>query len=215
MRYYFSNIIGDKNEPGYNYFFSIVYLKLISLFLIMFLFSCKSHSVIPADTKEFSVFISDTCLKMTNGQWFYKNNQLFNGELKENWPNGNLKNIQQIRNGKQQGLSETFYANGSKESVRWYLNGEKDSVHTGWWENGNKKFEYHFKHAVYDGLFSEWYQNGSMLQQLMYTNGKEMWGKGWRENGKLYMNYTMKDGRRYGLYNSNLCYGLKDENVIK
>jgi hypothetical protein len=54
-----------------------------------------------------------------------------------------------------------------------------------------------------------------MMQQLVYDHGKEISGKGWRENGELYMNYQIKNGRRYGLANANLCYSLSNENVVK
>lgn len=45
------------------------------------------------------------------------------------------------------------------------------------------------------------------------NNVKEISGKGWRENGKLYISFVMKDGRRYGLFNANLFYSLVKENI--
>ncbi len=183
--------------------------------LILFSFSCKEKTdKTNTGRQTFSLLASDTALHLINGTFFYRNQHPFSGEIKELWPNDHLKSIQRITNGKQQGLTETFYPGGQRESIRWYTNGEKDSVHTGWWENGNKKYEYHFKIGVYDGLFTEWYQSGKMIQEVMYKDGKELYGKGWRESGKLYMNFVMKDGRRYGMNNSNLCYGLKQQ-VIK
>ncbi len=118
-----------------------------------------------------------------------------------------------MEDGRQQGIAKTFFENGTTESIRWYIKGEKDSVHRGWWPNGKLRFEYHFNHGVYDGMFREWYFSGNMIQQLMYENGREVYGKGWRGNGKLYMNFLVKNGRRFGLNNSNLCYSLKNEKV--
>ena len=37
--------------------------------------------------------------------------------------------------------------------------------------------------------------------------------KGWRENGKVFINYEAKDGVRYGLQKSNLCYTLIDQKI--
>lgn len=34
--------------------------------------------------------------------------------------------------------------------------------------------------------------------------------KAWRENGKPYINYEVKDGVRYGLQKAALCYTLKN-----
>ena len=53
-------------------------------------------------------------------------------------------------------------------------------------------------------------KSGQMLKHIHYTNGIDNCGKGWRESGKAYMNYVMKNGRRYGIVNSNLCYTVKN-----
>jgi hypothetical protein len=37
--------------------------------------------------------------------------------------------------------------------------------------------------------------------------------KAWRENGKPFINYEVKDGVRYGLQKSALCYTLKNEKI--
>ncbi|MEO8770872.1 MAG: hypothetical protein ABI402_12320 [Ferruginibacter sp.] len=191
--------------------------NLIFIFLpvlLLAVFSCTENKNVKDNPgKTYSVFITDTSLHLINGILFYKDQQRFSGALKEAWPNGKLKSIEHFLDGKHEELSETFYEDGKKESTRWYSNGEKDSVHTGWWWNGNKKYEYHFKNADYNGMFTEWYESGKMIQQVMYEKGEELYGKGWRENGKLYMNFVMKDGRRYGMNNSNLCYGLKKQDV--
>ena len=34
---------------------------------------------------------------------------------------------------------------------------------------------------------------------------------GWRENGRTYINFVVRNGRKYGLMNARLCYSLKDE----
>lgn len=49
------------------------------------------------------------------------------------------------------------------------------------------------------------------LKYIVYQNGIAQTGKGWRENGKLYMSFVVRDGRLYGLINPNLCYSLKNE----
>ncbi len=181
------------------------------LFIAFMLLSCQDNGTRTV-AEPLSILSPDSSLHLINGVLFY-GETLFNGQLREIWPNGKLKAIRHMANGKEQGLSETYYSNGERESSRWYVNGEKDGLHTGWWENGQKKYEYHFKNGNYDSTFTEWYQSGNLIQRVMYANGKELYGKGWRENGKLYMNFIMKDGRRYGMNNSNLCYGLKDEQV--
>jgi len=97
------------------------------------------------------------------------------------------------------------------ESKRYYHSGEKDSLHLGWWPDGNQRFEIHFSNGAYDGVYKEWYIDGKPSKEIIYKNGNDISGKAWRNNGKLYMNFFTREGRRYGLLNSQMCYSLKNE----
>ena len=68
-----------------------------------------------------------------------------------------------------------------------------------------------FSAGLYSGMYREWYSSGRLYKEIHYTNGADDYGQGWRENGKLFMNYVMRNGRRYGIVNSNLCYTVKNE----
>jgi hypothetical protein len=165
-----------------------------------------SHPVIPSVT----VHLPDTAFTIQNGVGMY-HLKPFSGTLMEHYDSAHIKSSIQYFNGKQEGTELSYFHNGQKEALRFYTGGEKDSLHTGWWPNGNKRFEYHFINGAYDGNFTEWYEGGKLGKEIIYKNGEELSGKGWRENGKLYMCYVMKDGRRYGLVNAQLCYTLKNE----
>ena len=92
-----------------------------------------------------------------------------------------------------------------------YVNGLKGCVHEGWWENGARKFEYHFDQGNYDGDVKEWYPDGKPSLLLHYKHGVEIGlQRAWRENGTLYANYEVKDGRQFGIVNARLCYSVKD-----
>ena len=132
------------------------------------------------------------------------------GTITESFASGNIHHVSNYFQGKEEGWQYTYYDNGKPFDKRYYHTGEKDSVHTGWWENGNVRFEYHFKDGNYNGDFKEWYETGELGKHIHYVNGVDDWGKAWRQNGKLYMNFIVKDGRRYGLNNSNLCYTIKN-----
>ncbi len=153
---------------------------------------------------------ADTSLQLVNGVWFWHQN-FFSGTMETYFPSGTMKATQTFYEGKEEGMLTTYYENGQKDSQRFYHKGEKDSINRGWWANGSPRFEYHFKDGVYDGDFKEWYSSGKPLKYIIYKNGKEQTGKGWRENGKVYMSFVMRDGRLYGLINPNLCYSLKNE----
>lgn len=154
--------------------------------------------------------VTDTSLHLQNGVW-YCSGKLFSGTIETYYGKGVLKCRQTFYNGKEEGLQATWYENGQKDAERFYHNGEKDGIHRGWYNNGNLRFEYHFTNGLYEGDFKEWYASGKPLKQIVYQGGHETSGKGWRENGKPYMSFVVRDGRMYGLVNPNLCYSLKNE----
>ncbi len=169
-----------------------------------------------ADTKSLafavtdSVRLPDTAFQIKNG-YALLHQKMFNGTTVEYYSSGNLKLSVAYIGGLEEGYTHAFYENGQPEYERNYKQGEKDGIHKGWWQNGNKRFEYHFAKGVYNGDFTEWYEDGKIAKIIQYNNGKETAGKGWRNNGKPYMNFIVKDGRRYGLVNAQLCYSIKNE----
>jgi hypothetical protein len=154
--------------------------------------------------------ITDTSLQLKNGKRYFKG-KAFSGTMEAYYPGGQLKLRQSFFDGLEEGFCETYYQSGRQDARRYYHLGEKDSIHKGWWENGHLRFEYHFKKGQYAGDFKEWYEGGQMLKHIIYVNGAEIAGKGWRANGKPYMSFVRKNGRVYGLVNPNLCYSLKNE----
>jgi antitoxin component YwqK of YwqJK toxin-antitoxin module len=189
----------------------------IILVLCSFLVACNSKQenkpsvvntiVIPTDT----IIVPVSNASMKNGVLFFKDKP-FSGVVLHYFDSTKQpQSVQSFFNGKEEGWLFTYYPNGNKESKRYFHLGEKDSVHTGWWDNGNNRFEYHFTKGQYNGLFKEWYRNsGNALTEIVYVNGVDVSGKSWRENGKLFTNFINKDGRHYGLQNSQPCYTVKD-----
>lgn len=162
--------------------------------------------VIPAKLVRYG----DSLLHIENGIW-YEGSEPYSGMIETFFPDGIIQARQTFYQGKEEGFRNTYYINGHPESVRYYRNGEKDSVHRGWWPNGQLRYEYHFQMGVYEGDWKEWYASGVLMKHIIYQNGKELSGKGWRENGKPYMSFVRRDGRLYGLINANLCYSLRNE----
>lgn len=158
-----------------------------------------------------SIESTDSLLHFNDGFWYYKNH-LFSGNIIEWFGSRNIHQNTSYYEGKEEGVQLTYFDENKLSEIRFYHRGEKDSIHSGWWANGNKRFEYHFKDGVYEGDFKEWYEHGEPLKIIHYIHGVDDYGKGWRQNGKLYMNFVMKNGRRYGLNNINLCYTLKNGN---
>jgi hypothetical protein len=192
--------------------------RLIILFLCAGSFACKQNTssgvtatsntgpVIPAHR----VREDDTAIQIRNGIWM-RQDKPYSGQLISLYPSGIVRSVKSLWEGKEEGLQITYYEDGALATQRWYRNGEKDSVNQGWWPDGKQKFLYHFKAGVYEGSFEEWYASGKPLKKIWYHDGKEQCGQGWRENGKPFMSFVVKDGRWYGQINPNLCYSLTNE----
>jgi hypothetical protein len=190
---------------------------VLSIILCSLLFSCGKG--LPVAGKEQAplrvpaVFISstDTALQWSNGVYYYRRLP-FSGHLIEKYENNMVHADRSYYNGREEGWQFVYYPGGALSEKRYYHGGEKDSVHTGWWPGGQPRFEYHFSKGIYHGDFKEWYANGRPYQHIHYTRGMDDRGKGWRQNGKVYMSYITRNNRRYGLINANLCYTLTGEN---
>ncbi len=159
---------------------------------------------------EFSVEENDSGLHIQNGACYY-NGGLFSGYIISHYKSGALKEKSPYFNGLKEGVERSWFENGQPETERKYVNGEKDGTHYGWYENGAKRFQYNFRNGLSDGESLEWYSDGKLYQQRNYSLGSEANVKAWRDTGKLYANYVVKNGVIYGLNNSTLCYSLKNE----
>ena len=50
--------------------------------------------------------------------------------------------------------------------------GKQDGLYESWHENGQMWERLTFKNGEFDGLFEEWYLNGKMGERRIYKNGK-------------------------------------------
>jgi antitoxin component YwqK of YwqJK toxin-antitoxin module len=186
--------------------------------LLLLLFSCqpqKNGSVQKEEKAEpiavkLTVKANDIQLSTSSGMLTH-NDQPFTGSVEDYWSEGQLKFRTEYYKGVEHGSSKSWFENGLLATERDYISGEKTGVHLGWWPNGELKFRYHFKQDRYHGEIFEWYESGLPFQELHYSHGKEEGAqKAWRENGKLYMNLVYKNGKRYGMFNAQPCYSVKN-----
>lgn len=154
---------------------------------------------------------SDEKLTSANGKWLYAN-EPFTGEVVSYYPNGKLRFKHHYNQGIEHGYQQSWYENGQAEEQRLYVYGKKAATHLGWWSNGQPRFERHFHNDEYHGINKEWYANGKPYTMIGYLHNLEIAGAGWRESGKLFMNFKIKNGVRYGLVNAELCYTVSNNN---
>ena len=181
---------------------------LSSLLLSVLLLDCSN----PVQ-QTLSINLDDPQLQ-GQGKFLLYKNSLFTGKVHEQFESGELRSESHYTNGLLHGAHSTWFEDGKRETMRFYDQGEKEGIHAGWWPNGNQRFFYSFSKGLYDGPFKEWYPDGKRMHEFEYQNGKEVRAMGWRENGKTYINFVVRNGKKYGLTNARLCYSLKDEKGI-
>jgi antitoxin component YwqK of YwqJK toxin-antitoxin module len=191
-------------------------IKNAFFIVCVFTFGCSQPkdqkvdlSQIPNDT----IVLNNAKLKLQNGV-YYQGSKPYSGFIKEEYATGTLKSIGSYFQGKQHGLTKTFFPNAKLETERNYQDGIGYGRHFGYWQNGNKKFDFIYINDKREGIQKQWYESGSQYYELSFTNDQENgMQKAWRENGKPFINYEVKDGVRYGLQKSALCYTLKNEKM--
>ena len=74
------------------------------------------------------------------------------------------------------------------------------------WPDGRTKSEGIYLRDVRHGEFRAWHQNGQLAELRHYVDGREVGRQqAWTTDGVLFLNYEVRNGRRYGLVNSKPC----------
>jgi antitoxin component YwqK of YwqJK toxin-antitoxin module len=72
--------------------------------------------------------------------------------------------------------------------------------------NGTLRLEAKLRDGVFHGEYRTWYASGRPYESRHYVDGREEGRQqSWTEDGTLFLNYEMRDGRRYGLVNARPC----------
>jgi antitoxin component YwqK of YwqJK toxin-antitoxin module len=116
-----------------------------------------------------------------------------------------------FKEGKEEGEWKQFYSGGKLKERRYFKDGKKVGLLASWWPNGNRKWAYHFKDGEYEGECKEWNPAGLLVKRMHYVNGyEEGLQQFYYDNGKVKANYTMIGGRRYGLLGTKNCVNVSD-----
>lgn len=72
--------------------------------------------------------------------------------------------------------------------------------------NGAVSLEAELRNGVFHGTYRTWYASGRPYELRHFVDGREQGQQqSWSEDGTLFLNYEMRNGRRYGLVNSRPC----------
>jgi antitoxin component YwqK of YwqJK toxin-antitoxin module len=90
--------------------------------------------------------------------------------------------------------------------------GETMGLRRAWWPNGHVRTEGTFVSGVRIGEYRTYYENGAPYELRHYVGGHEQGRQqSWTATGQLYLNYDVRDGRRYGLVNALPCIEVGKE----
>ena len=105
---------------------------------------------------------------------FYRkfSNIPFSGHIESYHPNGQLKIIGDLLNGKKVGNWIEYYLSGIKKSEGQFTNGKKDGPWVYYFLNANIKEKQFFIDGYKDGLWEKFDVHGTVVQTESYQNGK-------------------------------------------
>lgn len=139
------------------------------------------------------------------GQWTL-NGRPFSGLLMDRAPSGSVRMIVRLVNGRPDGREWRWYEDGRLESVRTYADGRKIGHHRGWWPDGTPRFEADYTDDAFDGTYRAWHPTGGVSELRHFFDGREEGlQQVWTPNGILFLNYEVRNGRRFGLVNAKPC----------
>jgi len=93
--------------------------------------------------------------------------------------------------------------------------GKQNGIQKGWHPNGKLSYEYVCVKGERQNLYEEFYPNGQKQILIEYVGGKEKAKTVWDYEGKVIVNYVIKDGRYYGLLGSSQCMTIFNEEKSK
>ena len=105
---------------------------------------------------------------------FYRkfSNIPFSGHIESYHPNGQLKIIGDLSDGKKVGNWIEYYLSGIKKSEGQFANGKKDGTWVYYFLNANIKEKQFFIDGHKDGLWEKFDVHGTVVQTESYQNGK-------------------------------------------
>lgn len=74
------------------------------------------------------------------------------------------------------------------------------------WPDGRPRLRAEVRGEVFDGAYRTWYPSGQPYERRHFANGQEAGlQQSWMADGALYLNYEVREGRRYGFVNAKPC----------
>ncbi|TGN03410.1 toxin-antitoxin system YwqK family antitoxin [Leptospira dzoumogneensis] len=152
-----------------------------------------------------------------NGRIVFYRGEKFYGLLESKSEELGVFRVTSYKNGLPDGIEKDVHSNGQVLAEREFSAGKKIGTHLGWFPDGKKRFHNEYLEGQFHGSQWEWRNSGSLYSYAKFDHGKVIGKKMWRENGQIYMNFVIYQGRAYGMTGGKLCSqvrGDEDGNTI-
>ncbi|RYF70822.1 MAG: hypothetical protein EOO39_15005 [Cytophagaceae bacterium] len=147
----------------------------------------------------------DMLLRKTDDGWLYKG-QPFSGYMVEKERNGQTVYKLPVLDGRENGLAMGWYNTGEKLLERLFVDGKKEGPFRQWWPNGKLRYLFQFRNDKYEGIQRVYFPTGKKREASTYLAGEQAGPQRvWDETGKLVSNYTIRNGRTYGIVSIKSC----------
>ena len=122
-----------------------------------------------ADLSRLSLDVHDDLRKHLSKD---KQIELWDGEYKKWWDNGQLEVHCWFKDGYLDGEYKSWYKNGQLESHRWYKDGWHNGEYKSWYKNGQLESHGWYKDGWLDGEFKSWDETGQLESHGWYKDGE-------------------------------------------
>jgi len=141
---------------------------------------------------------------LMNGQWeFYFSNGKLNGKGQYKDGNGSIRGVSKIPRNGRYGIWTFWYESGEVKEKQNWKNGKIQGINTHWYRNGQKKEEGHYIESKMVGLWTLWYENGQKMTQENFEDGKKNgFITYWYNDGKKWSEGKYKNGKKEGLWSN-------------
>ncbi len=101
---------------------------------------------------------------------------------------------------------QVFDEGGTLVSETAYRDGRKVGRYVSFWPDGGPRVRAVYAGDVIEGEYRTWHPNGRRAELKHYSAGHEAGlQQAWTDEGELFLNFEVRNGRHYGLINSKPC----------
>lgn len=153
---------------------------------------------------------TDPALRNENGVWFY-GPQKASGFILEQRGDALISKLPVV-DGREHGLAYGWFESGEKRYERRFKAGNRHGEHRVWYRNGRLAGVSVFVDDKLEGEQRSYFESGALWKTSKYLHGSEEGvQKSWNESGRVVNNFTVRDGRLYGVVGRYDCMSVMSD----